>query len=138
MFKTLKSYVLKSKQLQTSQINFKHSSKMLYTKKKNIQAKPKNQSNTYNNQMRLRTPPMFQSSITPTLQDPLCNLKAIKSSSYSFYAWAYNLLEFNKDKTEITQAYIHTKMYMNNVWREVVSSNLLLLIFNLVLKNNME
>ena len=48
-----------------------------------------------------RTPPMFQTYKAPTPQDPLRNLKAIKSLGTSL-AWAHNLLEVNK---ETVQAY---------------------------------
>ena len=84
-------------------------------------SKSKRQINTYNNQMRPRTPPMLQSFEVPIPQDPLCNLKAIRSLGTSFAWWAHNLLEVNRARDEIAQAYTHTQMHMNNVWSEMVS-----------------
>ena len=71
--------------------------------------------------MRLRTPPMLQSSKAPTSQDSLCNLRAIKSLDTHLHAWAHNLMEVNKTRDEIAQSRIHTQRYMNNVWNDMVS-----------------
>ena len=50
----------------------------------------------------------LQRSETPTLQNPLCNLKAIKSLGSSFAWWAHNLLDINRTTHKIARAYRHT------------------------------
>ena len=74
--------------------------------------------------MRPRRPPMFQTSKTPIPQDPLCNLKAIKSLNTSLAWWAHNLLKVNMTRDESTQAYTHTQRHMNNAWSEMMSCSL--------------
>ena len=58
----------------------------------------------------------------PTPQDPLRNLKTIKSLGTSLASMAHNLLEVNKTRGDIAQARTHTQMHMNNAWSEMVSS----------------
>ena len=54
----------------------------------------------------------LQCSKAPTPQDPLHNLKAIKSLGTSLASWAHNLLEVNRTRDQIAQAsYTHTKAY---------------------------
>ena len=73
--------LLKFAHLQTSQISLlPFKTLKLHAFASNIHSsKIKRQRNTYNNQMRPRTPLMLKNSKAPTLQDPLRNLKTIKS-----------------------------------------------------------
>jgi hypothetical protein len=66
---------------------------------------------------------MLWSSKVSTPQDPLCNLKAIKSLGTSLAWWAHNMLDINRTRDNIAQAYTHkcTQRHMNNAWSEMVS-----------------
>ena len=92
--------------------------------------------------MRPWTPPTLRSFITPIPQDPLRNLNAIKSLGTSLAWWAHHLLDINKTRAKMTQAYRHTQRHMNNSWSEMFLCSLCFAIycfssFSLVRTNNM-
>ena len=64
----------------------------------------------------------LQRSKAPTPQDPLHNLKAIKSLGISFAWWAHNLLGINGLEIRLHKQVTHTQRYMNNAWSEMISS----------------
>ena len=58
----------------------------------------------------------LQYSEAPTPRDPFCNLKAINSLGTTLAWWAHNILDINKTRENIAQAYTHAQRCMINAW----------------------
>ena len=117
MLKTFKSNALKSKNLQTSQISLSIAKKLTsHALVSNIHPNINIISIKPNVPLDTNAPKLY----TPTPQDPLCNLKAIKSPSILLAWWAHILLDINRTREKIAQTYTHTQRHMNNIWNEMV------------------
>ena len=101
--------LLKSKYIQTSQINLStlksYAFKQKKNKKKHLQ-QPNAASDTSNTLK-------FQNA-NPSRSTPQPH------SNQNLHAWTHNLLEVNRTKDKIAQKITHTQRHMNNDWNEMV------------------